>query len=453
MRLAWFSPLSPRVSGLATYSADIVAALAADADADADADIDIDVFVDDQDPADLAPRLGGGATVHKAHDFVWMNVHRPYDLTVYQLANAASHAYLWGYAVRYPGLAVLHDQVLHHARGAHLRRARRWNDYRAELRCDRPDLAASIPSVADLAIPNLLATWPLVRPIVASARRCVVHDSASAAELRRRYPEGRVDVVRFGVERQADRRSRRADGAPVVFAALPHTGCVRRLREILRALARVRREIPATLRILGPCEDDVDLATEVRAAGLDAGAVAGPDASWDGANGHESPDCGACLCLGGLAVHEITDTWLRCLAAGRATVVSARARLAGLPLLDARTWRNFHGGPEAGVAVAVDPRHTSESLWLAMRRLAADRAFREELGGRAGTWWAAHRGTQAAMIDDYRRVIREAAVTPPGAAGDLPRHFRSDGLELAAAIAEECGVKGGPFGVNRPEVD
>ena len=126
MRLAWFSPLSPRVSGLAMYSAAIVAALAPDAD--------IDVFVDDDDPADLAPRLGGSVAVRPAHDFVWMQARRPYDLTVYQLANAASHAYLWGYAVRYPGLAVLHDQVLHHARGAHLRRAHHWSDYRAEVR-------------------------------------------------------------------------------------------------------------------------------------------------------------------------------------------------------------------------------------------------------------------------------------------------------------------------------
>ena len=274
MRLAWFSPLSPRISGLATYCAAIVAALAPDAD--------IDVFVDDGDPADLAPRLGGSVAVRTAHDFVWMQARRPYDLTVYQLANAASHAYLWGYAVRYPGLAVLHDQVMHHARGAHLRRAHRRRDYRAEVGYDRPDLEASIPAVADLAVPHLLATWPLVRPILATARRCVVHDSAAADDLRGRYPEGRVDVVRYGVTPPAGGRLRRAGSAPVVFAALPHTACVRRLREILRALARVRRETPATLRVLGPCEDDVDLPGEIRAAGLDAGAVAGPEASWGG---------------------------------------------------------------------------------------------------------------------------------------------------------------------------
>ena len=444
MRIAWFSPLSPRVSGLASYSAAIVTALASDAD--------IDVFVDDGHPADLTPRLGGCVAVRKAHDFVWMQARRPYDLTVYQLANAASHAYLWGYAVRYPGLAVLHDQVMHHARGTHLRRARRWRDYRAELRYDCPDLEAGIPAVADLAIPHVLANWPLVRPILATARRSVVHDPAAAGDLRARYPDSRVDVVRFGVPEPAGGGPRRSGGAPVVFGALPHTGCIRSLRKILCVLARVRRETPATLRLLGPCEDDVDLAAGIRAAGLDAGAVAGPEASWDALDGDEAPACDVCLCLGSLAVQEVTDTWLRCLAAGRATVVSARARLAGMPLLDARTWRDLHGGPEAGVAVAVDPRHESESLWLAMRRLAMDGAFREGLGGRAGAWWAAQRTMEAAMVDDYRRVIREAAGAPPGSDAGLPRHFRSNGLEIAEAIAEVCGVKHGPFDLNPPEV-
>ena len=443
MRIAWFSPLSPWVSGLATYSAALVAALADDAD--------IDVFVDDGDPADLTPRLGGSTAVRPAHDFVWMHAHRPFDLTVYQFANALSHAYLWGYAMRYPGLAVLHDQVMHHARGARLRRARRWDDYRVELRYDRPNLAANIPAVADLAMPHVLANWPLVRPILATARRCVVHDAAAADDLQGRYPDARIDVVPFSVPEPAAARPRRLAGGPVVFGALPHTTCVRGLREILRALARVRHETPATLRMLGPLEDGFDLAAEVRAAGLDAGAVAGPDASWNGSDDSDVPACDACLCLGSLAVHEITDTWLRSLAAGRATVVSARARLAGMPLLDARTWRDLHGGPEVGVAVAIDPRHESESLWLAMRRLATDAAFRERLGGQARAWWSTYDKTEAAMIDGYRRIIRETAAAPPGSGIDLPRHFRSDGLEIAETIAEECGVEHGPFDHDPPE--
>ena len=436
MRLAWFTPLSPRVSGLATYSAAILPPLARDAD--------IDVFVNDGDPADLAPRFGPGTAVRPACDFVWMQARRPYDLTVYQLANAASHAWLWGYAVRYPGLAVLHDLVLHHARGVHLRRANRRRDYHAEVLYDRPELDASVPAIADLAIPHLLAAWPLVRPILATARRCAVHDSRAADELRRRHPGSRVDVMRFGVPDPVGAPLPPAGDGPPVFAALPHTACVRRLPQILRALARVRRETPAVLRVVGPCEDGFDLAGEIRAAGLDPGAVVGPVAPGGGTDGEGVPACDVCVCLGSLAAVETTDTWIRCLAAGRATVVSARARPAGPPLSDARTWRDLHGGPDEGVAIAVDPRHERESLWLAMRRLAVDDGARRALGERARSWWA-RSGAASGMIDDYRRLIREAAGATSGSDDDLPRHFRSAGLELARTIAEECGVESERF--------
>ena len=65
-----------------------------------------------------------------------------------------------------------------------------------------------------------------------------------ADDLRRRYPGSRVDVVRFGVADPAGEPLPPARGGPVVFAAIPHTACVRRIRETLRALARVRRETP-----------------------------------------------------------------------------------------------------------------------------------------------------------------------------------------------------------------
>ena len=448
MRIAWFTPLSARLSGLAAYSAGLLPALAGD--------LRIDVFVDAGDPADLGPRLGPEVGVRAAHDFVWLHARRPYDLTVYQLANAASHAYQWGYVVRYPGLAVLHDLVLHHARGAFLRRAGRLRDYRAEARYDRPQLDARAVGIADLPIPHLLASWALVRPILVTARRSVVHDSGAADDLRRRHPGSRIAVARFGFgEPRTDPtspgpRSFRPDGSrPLVFGALPHTACVRGLRHILRALVRVRREVPATLRVLGPCEDGFDLAAEMRAAELDPRAVAGPEALPRGASADDAAAADVCVCLGDLAVHEASDLWLRCLAAGRPTVVSARARLAGVPLVDARTWRDLHGGPQEGVAVAVDPRHESETLWLAMRRLAVDPAARRSLGERGRSWCRARRGEAAGMVDDYRRLIREAAAAPAGPVERLPRHLRSDGLELARSVAAECGVDGERFDLGR----
>ena len=55
-----------------------------------------------------------------AHDFVWKQQRAPYDLIVYQLGNARWHDYMWAYLVAYPGLVVLHDIRVHHARARHL---------------------------------------------------------------------------------------------------------------------------------------------------------------------------------------------------------------------------------------------------------------------------------------------------------------------------------------------
>ena len=51
-----------------------------------------------------------------AHDFVWKQQRAPYDLIVYQLGNAPWHDYMWAYLAAFPGLVVLHDGRLHHAR-------------------------------------------------------------------------------------------------------------------------------------------------------------------------------------------------------------------------------------------------------------------------------------------------------------------------------------------------
>src|SRR5919108_5339339 len=115
MSIAWFSPLPPIRSGVAAYSAELLPHL--------ERTLTIDRFDE--------PR---------AHDFVWKHRRAPYDLVVYQLGNAPCHDYVWAYLAAYPGLVVLHDARLHHARARCLLSAKRSDDYRRELRFDHPDV-------------------------------------------------------------------------------------------------------------------------------------------------------------------------------------------------------------------------------------------------------------------------------------------------------------------------
>ena len=115
MRLAWFSPLPPARSGIAAYSADLVPRLA-------------------RGPRD---RLLRRRTTSR--DFLWKARRDPYDLVVYQLGNAPCHDYMWGYLAAFPGLVVLHDARLHHARARDLLQQERFDDYRREFWYDHPE--------------------------------------------------------------------------------------------------------------------------------------------------------------------------------------------------------------------------------------------------------------------------------------------------------------------------
>src|SRR5438105_3608286 len=106
MRIAWFSPMPPVHSGVASYSVELLPHLIDD--------FTIDTFVD---RPSARPSSGNA---FDAHDFVWRQQRQPYDLVVYQLGNAPCHDYMWAYLVRYPGLVVLHDARLHQARARQL---------------------------------------------------------------------------------------------------------------------------------------------------------------------------------------------------------------------------------------------------------------------------------------------------------------------------------------------
>src|SRR5687768_5023215 len=184
MRLAWFSPVPPVPSGIAACSAGLVAALGAEHA--------IDVYVDEP-VTRLAP------ATRSAHEFVWRHRLEPYDLTVYQLGNSSHHDFLWPYLFRYPGLTVLHDAHLHHARAAALLRTRRAADYRTEFASNHP---SARPDLAELAVAgfdsHLYYAWPMTRLVVEASRLAVAHAPPLAAALNEELPHARVESIRLG---------------------------------------------------------------------------------------------------------------------------------------------------------------------------------------------------------------------------------------------------------------
>jgi glycosyltransferase involved in cell wall biosynthesis len=454
MRLAWFSPMPPVPSGVAACSAGLVAALGDDHR--------IDVYVDEP-----VVRLAPGT--RSAHEFVWRHRMDPYDLTVYQLGNSSHHDFLWPYLFRYPGLTVLHDAHLHHARAAALLRTRRAADYRAEFAWNHPAAGADRAELAVAGFDNhLYYAWPMTRLVVEASRLAVVHAPPIAAALNEELPHARVESIRLGHgepvsearARAARTKIRTERGIPeeaILFGVSGGLTPEKRVAQVLDALAAVIPYAPsAHLLLAGAAPQHYDPAADIRRLGLGSRVTITGYLETDA----ELTDCiAACdvsLNLRWPTAREMSGPWLRALAAGRPTVIMDLAHLADVPSLDPRTWRPRPGSEvrprrrkralsldrtEAGdpdpVTVAIDILDEDHSLRLAMRRLASDRALRAALGAAGRRYWEDEH-SMPRMVEDYRRVLATAAAR---AAPEVsrPAHLVTNGDRVLRRVLDEFG--------------
>jgi glycosyltransferase involved in cell wall biosynthesis len=409
MRIAWFSPLPPAPTGIADYSASVLPLLDA-------AGLAVDRFEE-----------------KNAHDFVWHHRRTPYDLVVYQLGNAPWHDFMWGYLFRYPGLVVLHDARLHHARASQLFRARRVDDYRREFAWNHPD---ALPGAAELAIEGLggpaFYYWPMTKTVIDSARVVAVHNTFVAGELRARHPQARIETIRLGT---ADRQPspgareliRRTLGIPadaVVFVSFGLVTAEKRIAPILGALGTLSaRGVNAHLLVVGAAEfqglDELiaarGVADRVHATGyVDSARIADYLSAGD-----------VSLSLRWPTAEETSASWLDSLAASKPTIITLLPHTAGVP---------------SSVAIAIDLLEEDAALLAAMSRLATEGALREALGKAGRNYWTANH--QLSMTaSDYQRVIAQAAGTPAPPQAGLPAHLTDDYSSRATSIAREIGVE------------
>ena len=480
-RLAWFSPLPPVKSGIAQYNRELLPPLAEACD--------IDVFVDGRPGELVSP--DARVSLHDAHDFIWKHRHEPYDLVVYQLGNARCHDYMWAYLVRYPGLVVLHDGQLHHARGRML--LQQWrprtDDYRREFWFNHPD---AHPDLAELGAVGLLGSltylWPMLRVVVEASRRLLVHNAWLAEQIREDHPAAAVDVVDMGVPEPAPRPDARRQirsryGIPddaVVFTAFGNVTPEKRVREAMRALAAIAPGAPRVhLLIAGETVDYYDMLAEAEALGLSGRVTLTGYLADEDIDDHVAAS-DVCLCMRWPSSRETSASWLRCLAAGKATISTDLVHTVDVPTLDPRDWTVLEArlksrptdtestgptdtestgptdtestgptdtestGPTdqkstGPVGVSIDILDEDHSLKLAMRRLATDEKLRATLGSNAQALWAERFGLER-MAAGYRESIAQALQA--GASGaeigaTLPVHLRSSGAEHAEALVRE----------------
>lgn len=481
MRLAWFSPIPPVPSGIAVYSADVIGQLGTRHD--------IDIFVHSDDPRETLPRLEAmeSVRVYSAHDFVWRHRAEPYDLTVYQVGNSSHHDYLWPYLFRYPGLTVLHDQHVHHARAAALLRTRRADDFRVEFRANHPGVS---PDLAELAVAgfdsHLYYFWPMSRLIVEGSRLTAVHSAPLVRQMAEDYPQGQITTIRLahGERLSADRiatgraRMRAAygiDNDAVLFGVFGGLTPDKRVPQVLDALAAILPYAPsARLLLAGAAAAHYDVAADVRLRGLE------DRVTITGYLAHDSEltDCIAAsdvsLNLRWPTAREMSGPWLRALAAARPTITIDLAHLVDVPSIDPRTWKanslvgmrdpgsgvpdttarnnpgeDLHRIPDPGsritdlevspVTVAIDIVDEDHSLRLAMRRLATDPGLRASLGEAGQRYWEREH-SMPRMVEDYQRVLAHAASLPAPSDAPRPPHLVSNGDRLLNEVLTQFGL-------------
>jgi glycosyltransferase involved in cell wall biosynthesis len=433
-RLAWFSPVPPARSGVAACTADLLPRLRASHA--------IDVFVDEP----LARRT---PAARSAHEFPWRHHRDPYDLAVYQLGNSSVHDYLWPYLFRFPGLVVLHDAHLHHARAAALLRQRRPAAYRDELAANHPDRPRDLAEIAVAGFDSrLFYAMPMVRLVLERARLTAVHAPAIARQFAAEVPGAAIDVIRLGHGRplaegdlaRVRQEARARYGLPsdaVVFGCYGSLAPEKRIREVLEAFQATVPYAPETRLVLGGAVvPHYDVEAEVRARGLASRTLLTGYLEDEEALTACIAACDVSLNLRWPTAREISGPWLRSLALGRATVITDLAHLVDVPTVDPRTWQP--NGAARPVAVAVDITDEAHSLRLALRRLATDAELRASLGAAAQSYWNAQHSLDG-MTDDYHRVIGRAlerdAPAPP-----LPEHLTADGTATLDRLLAGVGV-------------
>jgi glycosyltransferase involved in cell wall biosynthesis len=465
VRVAWFTPWPPIRSGISAYSVEALGRLAGPPlDPALPWPSSIDVFVDAPPrtlataPPDAAPR-----PVQPAHAFLPAHRRTPYDLVVYQLGNARCHDFMWPYLVRWPGLVVLHDGQLHHARARALLAEDREGDYRDELARAHPDAPAAL---ADFAVAGLTGSpyylWPMRRVPIDASRAVAVHNPRLAAELAGEHPETAVVALPMGTRDVAPRRPptlpRRVlrwvdEGDGPTFAAFGLVTQEKRVPEVLRAFAELRTLVPrARLLLVGETASFYDVAADLANLGLtDEVEVTGwvDEADLDGWLALAD----ICLCLRWPTARETSASWLRALAAGRPTVITDLADLVDVPSIDPRSWTLMLAPRDPadvasprdwrrGVAVAIDILDEAHSLGLAMRRLAHDHGMRRTLGANARAWWEAHH-TLDHLAAGYQQAFAAALAAPadPPARRHLPAHVLDEGVDHARALVAPFGVE------------
>lgn len=382
--LQMVTPLAPLPTGIAQYSRDLLDAI--------DGRWRVRVAAEPGSTVGRNRATVDVRTVRRASELAEMP-------TIYQLGNSAFHRVAFDGAVRHPGIAVLHDTVLHHGRLAAMLRGRGGGRYRTLMRAlygaDGERVARDVAAGRQID----LAAYPLVEDIVSASRLVIVHSGYARARLLDRMPGAPVVRVPMGVPLPAlvgRLEARRALGIPesaFVVASVTHVNPFKRLPVVLRAVRQLRDRIPELLLIVaGSMAPGIDLARQASAYGVeDRVRILGYVSDDEARLVARAAD--ACVNLRYPSAGETSASLLRLLGAGRPVLVTNDPSTAEYPR-------------DAVLGVDVGPME-EELIAEMLHLLYRDDDLRDAAGVAARRYIEAEHGV-GQMASGYRDAVRAA---------------------------------------------
>lgn len=448
MRVAYFSPLPPMKTGIADYSAELLPYLAEH--------FELELFVDDGFRPD--PEVAARFPVHGHKAFPELRAAGRYDAVVYQLGNNADfHDHIYETLLRYPGVTVLHEYMLHHlVRGMTLARggaagqagyveAMRYAYGRTGERMAKRSL--------DTGVPLDVWSYPLFERAVDASLGLIVHNRATADRVLASRPLTRISHVPHHLSLgdlpeptpEAVAEARRALGiAPdeLVIASYGFITPAKRIEVTLRAFARLRREVPAgsniRLYLVGEVSPHYDFSALLgkEAAGGDGVVLVGRTdldrflrymLAADIAVNLRYPSAG-----------ETSGTLIRLLGIGKPVIVSNTGSFAEIP---------------DDACAKVDLDETEEELLLAyLRRLAADEPLRRRMGDNARRHIRAHNTLEGAARG-YAEMVWGVVNEPPRPFRPVPPLAAAPADDVLSELVAEVAAQAVDLGVGEKEED
>lgn len=180
-KIALLTPLHPQKTGIADYIEEMLPYLR---NAFGN-EYQIDLFVDD-----CKPNNEDTVSNHKIFEIdSYEDVHKDYDLTIYQIGNNGFHFKIYKLALKYPGIVVLHDYAIHHMVAAiFLEQMKNDTAYLEEVRYNHgrkaKDLAFQRFAKGELGLWETNAIeYPMNRRIISSSLGAIVFSQFAKEHL------------------------------------------------------------------------------------------------------------------------------------------------------------------------------------------------------------------------------------------------------------------------------